>query len=192
MKLGLTGTIATGKSTVYKLLLNKSEVIGFDADEVVHQLYERTDVIDRLTVEFGSEILGKGGGVDRSSLRSLFLADAGVRPRLESIFHPLVYEEFLNKEADLTSGQVLLADIPLLFEKADPYCFDAVVVVACSPDKQLSRLISRSKLDRETALKMISKQVKLDFKISKSDFVLWNNGSMSSLCLLYTSDAADD
>ena len=74
MKLGLTGTIATGKSTVYRMLLNKPEVIGFDADEVVHKLYQRADVIDRLTAEFGSEILSEGGGVDRSSLRSLFLS----------------------------------------------------------------------------------------------------------------------
>ncbi len=181
MQLGLTGNIATGKSTVFRWLSKRSDFLGFDADAVVHQLYSQSSVVDQLVAEFSCCILDEAGVVDRSQIRKLFLNDENVRGKLEAIFHPLVYMEYQKRFADLQPNQVMLADIPLLFEKESPYHFDYTITVACSEDLQLSRLIARSNLDKNAALKMINKQVALSHKMSQSDCVLWNNGSLDQL-----------
>jgi len=181
MQLGLTGNIATGKSTVFRLLSKRNDFLGFDADAVVHRLYGQSTVVDRLIAEFSCCILDESGVVDRSQIRKLFLADESVRGRLEAIFHPLVYMEYQKSLSELQPNQVMLADIPLLFEKESPYDFDYTVTVACSTDLQLSRLIARSNLDKDVALKMINKQVALSYKMRQSDCVLWNNGSLDLL-----------
>jgi len=125
MQLGLTGNIATGKSTVFRLLSKRNDFLGFDADAVVHRLYGQSTVVDRLIAEFSCCILDESGA--------------------------LVYMEYQKSLSELQPNQVMLADIPLLFEKESPYDFDYTVTVACSTDLQLSRLIARSNLDKDVA-----------------------------------------
>ena len=107
MHIGLTGNIATGKSTVFRLLTEREGVVGFDADLVVHDLYQRKSVVDQLVSHLGSGILDEQGAVSRVNVRNLFLEDKKVRGLLESIFHPLVYEEYLMLSSNLSSGSIL-------------------------------------------------------------------------------------
>jgi len=181
MFIGLTGNIATGKSAAFRIFCALRNAIRFDADAEVHALYRTEIVKKQLVSNFGTEVIDENGDVDRELIRRLFLTDSSVRPYLEGLFHPLVYERYEKKCQQLKQGEVLVADIPLLFEKDSNYRFDYVVTVACSSDIQLKRLISRSGLDKHTAMEMIKKQVALSYKISQSDFVLWNNGSLDQL-----------
>jgi len=181
MHIGLTGNISTGKSTVYNILCQREDVLGFDADKVVHSLYSDSDVVDTLIAEFGSSIRGDDNLISRHKLRNLFLKDSSVRGVLESVFHPRVHQEYLETFDRLEQGQSLLADIPLLFEKETPYKFDKVITVACSADIQLSRLMSRSNLDKDIASAMIEKQVALSDKMRQSDIVIWNNAGLDLL-----------
>jgi len=180
MLIGLTGNIATGKSTIYKLLCEYENVQGFDADKVVDSLYSNPDVITELVEELGESIINNES-ISRVKVRELFLSDSQVRNILEKIFHPRVYKEYLNLFHSLPKGHHLLADIPLLFEKETPYDFDKIITIACSDKIQLSRLMLRSSLDKETALAMIKKQVALSEKMRQSDIVLWNNGNLDHL-----------
>lgn len=181
MLIGLTGNIATGKSTVFQEFLNREKIIGFNADEVVSDLYKTENVISSLTDSLGTEILTKSGEIDRRKVRTLFLSDLSVRPLLENLFHPMVRSRYEELCQSLQSDQSLIAEIPLLFEKEMPYEFETTIVVACSPETQLQRLLKRSKLDRNTAEKMIKKQVALERKVSMSDYVLWNEGGLPQL-----------
>ncbi len=181
MQLGLTGNIATGKSTVYALLMEREDTVGFDADAVVHALYDTAEVQEELMARLGPQILQADGTVCRGQIREAFLRDQTVRPFLEDVFHPRVHTQYSQLLGALPADKVLVADIPLLYEKETPYEFDAVVTVACSADLQLSRLMSRSALDKATALKMIKKQVALSYKILQADHVIWNNGGVDQL-----------
>ena len=181
MHIGLTGNIATGKSVVYRALCERENVVGFDADAVVHQLYSTDEVRDQLVSAFSSAILNESGMVDRKEVRRLFLECEGVKETLENVFHPLVHARYLKVASSLEPGQCLLADIPLLFEKSTPYEFDTIITVACSSEVQLKRLMERSKLDKKEAMAMIKKQVALSYKMRHSNHVLWNNGSLDLL-----------
>lgn len=177
MQLGLTGSIATGKSTVYERMLKDPRLVGFDADAVVHHLYAQREVIEQLADIFGGAILSPDGTANRDRLRELFLKDSGVKGQLEEIFHPRVRRAYQTLLAQVRSDQIILADIPLLLERNVPYEFDGVVVVACSSQTQLLRLKARSSLDTETARELINMQIALTSKIDKADYVLWNEGS---------------
>lgn len=178
MRIGLTGNIATGKSVAFQALCKLDQVVGFDADAEVHSLYETDEVKNAIVSHFGADVIDEAGNVDRARLRGLFLKDPNVKVILEGLFHPLVYERYEEVSSNLGSREILVADIPLLFEKESAYQFSSVITVACSSDIQLRRLMSRSNLDKAVALEMIKKQVALSHKMSKSDFVLWNNGSL--------------
>lgn len=181
MIIGLTGNIATGKSTVYRELVSLRHVVGFDADAVVHELYLHEEVVCELVSAFGSDIFNASGEVCRNKLRERFLTVSDARLLLEDIFHPRVRSEYGSLVQAIKPSEHLIADIPLLFEKELPYVFDKVIVVTCSAETQLKRLMVRSGLDRSVAREMINKQVALSEKVAKADYVLWNEGCPEQL-----------
>ena len=181
MLLGLTGNIATGKSTVFDYLTSRSYILGFDADAVVHELYRCDAVRDELVSCFGEGILGSDQKPCRQKLRALLLSQPDAKPQLEKVFHERVREKYQEKVDSLQSGQWLVADIPLLYETEKLYLFEHVVVVACSKMMQIKRFRERSKLDRDSITKMMNLQDALSQKMVRADFVLWNEGSLSQL-----------
>jgi dephospho-CoA kinase len=181
--IGITGGISTGKSTFSRHL---HEVLGatlFDADRAARKLVdEDPEVRARLREDFGQEIFSASGVLNRGALRAIVFADQGKKRALEQILHPRIRRQWAA-EADRSrqSGEIFLADIPLLYETEGEKLCDRVVVVACSPEIQLQRLIARTRLSPADARAMISAQMPLPEKISRADHVAWNNGPPSNL-----------
>jgi dephospho-CoA kinase len=181
--LGITGGIATGKSSFAKLLAIRLPATLFDADSCARQLLMNDKpVLQRVRESFGSEVFTPEGGVDRTILRQIVFASDEKRRALEEILHPPIRARwFPLAEKNRASGGWLLVDIPLLFETGAGQFFDTIIVVACQASTQIRRLMEIRKLSREMAGKMISAQIDLNIKVSKASHLAWNDGSISAL-----------
>jgi len=182
---GLTGGIASGKSTV-ALYFNELGLEVVSADQLAHDVIARgTDGARRVREIFGDAVMSGDGSVDRTKLAAVVFGDAtgAQRARLESLIHPEVRKKSKAERARLESrgDTVALYEIPLLFEKNLVDEFDLIVTVAISRELQIDRLVRRGGMSRDEALKRISAQKDQDEKIRSSDFVIWNDGSVEAL-----------
>jgi dephospho-CoA kinase len=181
--IGLTGGIATGKSTVAEMLRERGIPV-IDADKIAHQaLVVSSPVLGAIVSHFGKEILDTSGNVQRQILGKKIFKDPSLRHKLEMIVHPFVRDEVQKIKRDLVKKGVEVAvyDVPLLFEKKMEEQFDQVVVVSCDPSIQKDRLMKRNHLTSEEADQRILAQMPLSEKIKKADFVIENNGSLTDL-----------
>ena len=183
--LALTGGIASGKSTVCRLLceLIPSAVI-FDCDEAVHRLLDSDPAVAaEISGAFGGGVLDECGRVDRACLRGLVFQDDAARARLESILHPRVRQECLDSlaKADTRRAGLFVADVPLLFEKGFNFGQSQVLVVASSRSTQIQRLKARSGFDDPLIESILATQLPLEEKMSHADVVFWNEGPPSVL-----------
>lgn len=181
--MGLTGGIATGKSTVARLI----ESLGcpvIDADQISHQV-TRMGESGYLAVvsHFGYEILKENTDIDRKKLAEIIFSNPEKKHLLESILHPLIQERVQNLKSDYKKQgfELCVYDVPLLFEKKMQTQFDAVTTVWCEPHIQLQRLIRRNTLSQSEALQRIKNQLPLATKISQSKYCIDNSGSEKSL-----------
>jgi dephospho-CoA kinase len=181
--IGITGGISTGKSTFSRLLHERTGARLFDADRAARQLTDENEEVRRLLrAEFGEKIFSVGGDLNRAALRAIVFADSEKKRALEQILHPRIRQQWSTAaEESRQSGELFLADIPLLYETQGELLCDRVVVVACAPEIQQQRLISRARLISSAALAMIESQMPLSHKISRADHVIWNNGPRSVL-----------
>ncbi|XP_064472956.1 dephospho-CoA kinase domain-containing protein-like [Ornithodoros turicata] len=174
---GLTGGIATGKSTVASMLRGLHvEVI--DADQVARQVVEPgTRAWKKIRHEFGDEVILDNGQIDRSLLGRIIFADPEKRRRLNSITHPEIYRSIGWKCLYLMfrAHQFVVIDLPLLYETKGmlPY-INKVIVVSCSSKQQLDRLIARNGYTEEEAKSRIEAQLPLSDKCAMADFVVDN------------------
>jgi dephospho-CoA kinase len=182
MLLGLTGGIATGKSTLTRLLANAHPFTVFDADACVHEML-RTDreVLAKIYHEFSLPRTVEALPLDRAELRRLVFSDSTARHRLEAIIHPVVRQRWMALRAEcLDLGQDFLADIPLLLETGAAPQFDALVVVAAAPRTQRMRLVAKG-LEPAMVEAMLASQWSIGQKVSAADHVIWNDGSLAGL-----------
>lgn len=182
MIIGLTGGIASGKSTVSKILKGAGACV-IDADQIVHQLLARNHLVRKQVVDyFGPSIVSAAGGIDRTLLGEIIFADDDKRKQLEKIIHPLVIREM---ETQLANHQELekhiILDIPLLYETKLDYLVEQVWVVYVEPEVQLQRLLNRGQLSKAEAIKRIKTQLPLSEKKEMADLVIDNNGSRREL-----------
>ncbi len=173
----LTGSIATGKSSVSKLLKS----LGFeivDADKIAKELINPSE-IEKL---FGEEYI-KDGEVDRKRLGALIFSDSKKRALLESYLHPLIREEISKRVNRLKEeGGEYILDIPLFFESGEGYDKDEGVIVVYAPYKlQLSRLMKRDGLSEEEAKARIESQIDIEKKKKSADFVIDNSKDFKHL-----------
>ena len=184
MILGLTGGIATGKSTFREMLATRHDFLCFDADRCVHELLAHdNEVVSAIAAEFGGQFITPGHGVDRARLRPVIFASSTARERLEGILHPRVRTAWRKLAADCrASGQDLICDIPLLFETGAEGFFDATVLVAASLQTQMVRIGARN-IDEETMHAMLASQWPIVEKVGLASHVVWNDGDMASLQL---------
>jgi dephospho-CoA kinase len=181
--LGITGGIATGKSTFTRLLAGRLSGEVFDADRAAHELLA-SDPAVRLAVEksFGAGYYGDDGRPDRARLRDLIFSDDLHRRRLEEILHPAIRARWLAQAGRIVeNGGWLYVDLPLLYETRAESQFDRVIVVACSPATQRRRLETERGLTAETAVKIISAQLDLETKIKRADHLVWSDSTTESL-----------
>lgn len=179
LRVGLTGGLATGKSTVLQAL-SEGGAATIDADELAREaLAPGSPLVDRVVAEFGDGILAADGAVDRQALADLVFTDADKRKKLEAIIHPEVIrrtEEAIAKFAD-EGARMAVVDSPLLYEADRAGDFDRVVVVACEPGTQLRRAIERG-LSEDDARARIAAQLPLAAKINRADYVIETDGTV--------------
>ena len=176
--IGITGGIATGKSSLCATLRAHARTTFFDADAAAHELSQHNpEVRQAIAAEFGSAAYTPNGDLNRALIRTMVFADAGKKRALEQILHPRIRRQWsLEAERRRNSTELFFADIPLLYETDGESLCDRVVVVACSGEVQLERLMQRSSLGRAEAESMIAGQMPLAEKIRRADHVVWNNG----------------
>ncbi len=180
--LGLTGNIASGKTTVGLMLLELGAYSYSDADQVVHELYlPGKPLVARLVAEFGEAILDKDGGIDRQKLGQLVFADKGALRRLESLVHPAVQAALLATLRGIPDGKVGILDAVKLVESGYAPLCHAVWVVESPEDVQMRRLIEQRGLTPEQAKARLAAQPPLAPKLTVAKEVIHNDGSLDRL-----------
>jgi dephospho-CoA kinase len=183
LKVGLTGNIAAGKSTVAEVWRSLGATV-VDADELARRAVDPgTPAFSAIAAEWGEEVVEPDGGLDRAALRRIVFADPAARERLEQIVHPAVAElrEELYREAEARGEAVIVADIPLLFEVGLVDEFDLVVLVDAPEETRLARLVGDRGLDPAEAQKMIAAQMPSELKRARADYVVENAGTVDEV-----------
>ncbi|MGL4400031.1 MAG: dephospho-CoA kinase, partial [Luteolibacter sp.] len=183
--IALTGGIASGKSTVCRLLGEwLPSVVIFDCDAAVHRILDSDPgVAARVADVFGGEVLDVAGRINRQILRDRVFFDEAARLKLEGILHPQVRQECLDSlaQAAKSGADLFVADVPLLFERGFDFGQTQVVVVASSRSTQIQRLKARSGFDDQLIGSILAAQLPLQEKISRADVVFWNDGPQAVL-----------
>jgi len=180
MIIGLTGSIASGKSTVANMLKEYGLPI-VDADVVARQVVEPgTPTLQQIAEAFGAEALTEDGTMDRQKIGSIIFQDEEKRKLLNSIIHPAIRQEMLRQRDEyLENGaKTVIMDIPLLFESQLQHFVEKILVVSVSEETQLKRLMERNQLTKEEAKARIASQLPLSVKEQGADAVINNNGAI--------------
>jgi dephospho-CoA kinase len=180
LRVGLTGGIASGKSTVDRMLRDRDYMV-FDADAIAHELLEPGQpAYDVVVREFGSGILKAGGAVDRSKLGAIIFADAAQRERLNAILHPRIRDiskDWFRRLDGPGGPAIAFEDAALILEAGLRENFDRVVVCWCRPEQQLERLKERGFSEQE-AQRRIASQMPIDEKRLLADEVIDCSGTI--------------
>ncbi|PUB15152.1 dephospho-CoA kinase [Paenisporosarcina sp. OV554] len=180
MIIGLTGSIASGKSTISAMLKDKGYPI-IDADLVARLVVEPgTSNLQEIEREFGSSVINKDGTLNREALGKLIFNDPAKRKQLNDLMHPAIRSEmFRQRDEHLKSGQkTLIMDIPLLFESRLQHFVDKILVVSVTEEMQLQRLMNRNSLSKDEATARIQSQLPISEKEKGADAVIYNNGTI--------------
>ncbi|HEV8150571.1 MAG TPA: dephospho-CoA kinase [Gemmatimonadales bacterium] len=183
MHIALTGNIAAGKSAVASLFREWGATV-LDADDIVRALQQPgTPVFNAIVARFGPAIVAADGSLDRAALRARMLADPAERLALEQIVHPAVRAERARLLAQQRTAPIpiVVSDIPLLFEAADPAGFDAVVLVDAPEALRRERLLRERGLSPAQADALLGLQLPAGPKRLRSHFVIDNDGSRDTL-----------
>lgn len=172
MIIGITGSIATGKSTVTSYLIKKGYLV-IDSDKIVHEELKNPVIIENIRVTFGDFIVDDGI-INRKKLGQIIFNDPEKRQALNDIIHPGVIKAILS----IPKEQITFVDVPLLYEVNLEYLFDMIVVVYVREDIQLKRLIERDQISEDFARKKIATQMNIEIKKIKADFVINNENSI--------------
>jgi dephospho-CoA kinase len=183
MVIGLTGGIASGKSTVSTFLKHKGFTI-VDADIAARTVVEvGKPAYNEIVTSFGEEILSKADNtINREKLGSIVFSNEEKRKLLNEIVHPAVRKEMMDqkKEAFANGEKTVIMDIPLLYESKLTWMVDRTIVVYVNAETQLNRLMARNSLTKEDALARIGSQFPLKDKVSLADAIIDNNGSITN------------
>ncbi|WP_076645377.1 dephospho-CoA kinase [Latilactobacillus sakei] len=180
--LGLTGGIATGKTTVSQMLAQQGLPI-IDGDQIAHQVLANNQSVQaQIQATFGEQLV-QNGQVDRAVLGKVVFGNQAALAQLNAITAPVIRETIMTEMAQAKAHQVPLVvlDLPLLYEQHYETVCDGVLVVYLPVEKQLARLMARNQLSREDALKRINSQASLVEKRDRADFVIDNQGSLAQL-----------
>ncbi|XP_042880028.1 dephospho-CoA kinase-like [Penaeus japonicus] len=180
---GLTGGIATGKSTV-SLMIRELGVPVVDADLIARQIVEPgKKAWKKIREVFGEEILLESGEIDRAKLGAVVFSDIEKRRAINKITHPLIYSEIRSQifKYLLKGEQFVVLDLPLLYEsnKVTSYLYKTIVV-ACEDELQLERLMARNQFTEKEAIARIEAQMPLEKKCSMASIVIENSGSLAN------------
>jgi dephospho-CoA kinase len=180
LRIGLTGGIGSGKSTVSALLSARGAVV-IDADRIAREVVEPgTPGLAAVVAAFGDGVLVEGGSLDRPALAAVVFADPDARRRLDGIVHPLVRARATELAQAAAPDAVVVHDIPLLVETGQAGSYDVVLVVEAAPDVRVARLVQRG-LAEDDARARIAAQATDEQRRAVADVVLDNNGTQDEL-----------
>ena len=184
LNVGLTGGIATGKSTVVRMLTRRGARV-VDHDALVHALQvPGRPVWQRIVEAFGREILDAAGRIDRKKLGAVVFGSEERRRALEGIVHPAVLEEAQRERERIgreDERAIVLSDIPLLLEVGMQGLFDLVLLVYAPREVQIARVMKRNRMTRDEAVARLEAQMPIDEKLKRADVVIRNDGTMKEL-----------
>jgi dephospho-CoA kinase len=181
VRVGLTGGIASGKSTVAAALSELGAVL-IDADVLAREVVARgTPGLEAVVAEFGEDLLGPDGELDRPAMGRLVFGDAAARKRLEAIVHPLVFERIVELEQGAPADAVVVHDIPLLAENGRGGDFDAVIVVDAPHEVQVERMTRDRGWTVEEAESRIAAQASREERRAIATHVIENTGTREDL-----------
>jgi len=193
--LGLSGGIATGKSTVAGFLSSLGASV-IDADAIVHELQAAgAPLLGEIAEAFGPDLIDAEGKLDRNALGAIVFSDLTARRRLEAIVHPKVIATMADRVAgaQATDTPLIVLDIPLLFERSEKSpsrgpttSFDATVLVYAPEPLQIERLMNRDGCDRKAALQRIRAQLPIESKKAMADIVIDNDGTIAATLIATT------
>jgi dephospho-CoA kinase len=179
-RIGLTGGIACGKTTVANLFAALGVTI-VDTDLLAREVVAPgSALLPQIAAHFGPAILADDGSLDRRELRSRVFADPAERRWLEALTHPAI-RALTDERCNAAPGPYSIVAIPLLVETGAAGRFDRVLVVDCEPEVQLARLIARDGTTREEAQRMLAAQVPREARLAVANEVVHNDGDMASL-----------
>jgi dephospho-CoA kinase len=181
MIIGLTGSIASGKSTISAMLKEKGYPI-IDADLVARLVVEPgTSNLQEIERQFGASVINEDGTLNRDALGKLIFNDPAKRKQLNDLMHPAIRSEMLRQRDELfkSGHKTLIMDIPLLFESRLQHFVDKILVVSVTEEMQLERLMNRNSLSKEEATSRIHSQLPVSEKEKGADAVIYNNGTIA-------------
>ena len=177
---GITGGIGSGKSAVCKEF-ERHGIEVVDADIVAREVVvPGSPGLASVVQHFGSEVLNPDGSLDRAALRNIVFSDPGKREELESILHPKIRESIVQ-QLEASSSPYTLLCVPLMVERGSSYACDRLLVVDCSEETQISRVMQRDDLTREQVLAIMSTQATRQQRLDKADDVILNDGSIEQM-----------
>jgi dephospho-CoA kinase len=193
LKIGLTGGIGSGKTTVAKLFAELLVPI-IDADEIAHELVKpEQPALERIKQVFGVKFISSDGSLDRKKMRDCIFSDDLAKQKLEAILHPLVYASILSKVEQLNTSYCIIC-IPLLFETNMEHSADRILVIDCPVEQQLERVKKRENMTTEQIQSIINSQIAREMRVARADDIIDNTKTeanliqqVSTLHRLYTS-----
>lgn len=184
LKVGLTGGIACGKTTVARLLVQKGALL-IDADELAREVVQPGEPAwEEIVSWLGKDFLTSEGYLHRRKLAHLVFRDQAALKKLNSIVHPRVMDKFYSISRELGERypkKIQIWDIPLLFEIGEQDKVDFIVVVAARLETRIKRIMERDRITEEEALQRINAQLELKIKMDAADFVIYNDDSLEFL-----------
>ncbi|MGI8406347.1 MAG: dephospho-CoA kinase [Thermomicrobiales bacterium] len=178
--LGVTGNIASGKSTVVSIL-KELGATHIDVDIVYRDMVQAGEpLLIRLVQYFGAKIVGADGALDRGALGKIVFADPAALRDLDEITHPAIIVEIDRRVDAIMSGIVVIDAVKLIESGHAEHC-DVVWVVTVDPETQVTRLMQRNRLDEEEARRRVSAQPPVERKLARADHVIDNSGLLADL-----------
>ncbi|MBN8702108.1 MAG: dephospho-CoA kinase [Bacteroidetes bacterium] len=186
LKIGITGGIGSGKTTVCKVF----ETLGipvFYADEIAKQALTKQEIISKIKIEIDHSVLNSGGEVDRLKLAEIVFKNESKLKTLNSIIHPFVAKEF-DKWVQQQHAPYILKEAAILFESGSSKNLNKVISVVAKLEDRITRVMARNKITRIQVEERINNQISDEERIAKSDFIIYNNDTVSLIEQVITID----
>lgn len=176
--IALTGGIATGKSSVSKILKDRGLKV-IDADQLVKAIYETSKAKEFIKINFPQVWINEG--INFKQLRELFFFNISTKEKVENFIYPMLHQAFIKEVSDVRDQDFIIYDVPLLFEKKLETKVDQVVVVYAPENLQKKRIVKRDGTAQEVIEAIIGQQIDIEVKKTKADFIINNAGEAFEL-----------
>jgi len=181
MIIGLTGGIASGKSTIANLLVERGALL-VDADQVAREVVLPGEpALEAIASTFGQAVLGTDGSLNRKALGEIVFRDKESLAKLEAITHPAIrtrMQQTIHTYAEQFPERLVVADVPLLYETKQEHLYEGILVVYVPAEVQKKRLMERNNFPEEEASRRVALQMDIEQKRLKADWVIDNSGSL--------------